>query len=277
MSSLTEVYEGRVRWVASTRRLHLGVGLFLVGTAMVVAGIVVATTNLLTAMGAGLFEARELGGVLAGLGVPAALLGVFAVLPTGRRLRASAIIGASVSVLGVTVFVHAYPYQWLNSGDATLALLTTGIYFFGAITTFLSLFVAVATFKTRSDPGGTAKMEVTKEGKVRIVQEDDSLPMGGIGLFGNDFDPKTEPDPTPTSPTPNAPTVSDGGAAKADDSGTGGEPVETVSTRGQPDEYCGNCDHFKYVRTDGRMVPYCGLQAELMDDMDACDEWAPNS
>jgi len=25
------------------------------------------------------------------------------------------------------------------------------------------------------------------------------------------------------------------------------------------------------------MVPYCGFHGETMDDMDACDEWTPNS
>jgi hypothetical protein len=43
-----------------------------------------------------------------------------------------------------------------------------------------------------------------------------------------------------------------------------------------PDEYCGNCEHFKYVRLDGKLVPYCGLHEDLMDDMDACEQWEPN-
>jgi hypothetical protein len=40
------------------------------------------------------------------------------------------------------------------------------------------------------------------------------------------------------------------------------------------DRYCGNCAHFDYVRTDRGIQPYCGLHDELMDDMDACEEWS---
>lgn len=43
------------------------------------------------------------------------------------------------------------------------------------------------------------------------------------------------------------------------------------------DTYCGNCTHFRYARTDDGMVPYCGLHGETMDDMEACDEWTPNT
>jgi hypothetical protein len=43
------------------------------------------------------------------------------------------------------------------------------------------------------------------------------------------------------------------------------------------DSYCGNCQHFEYVRTERGMQPYCGAHEELMDDMEACEQWAPNS
>ena len=39
------------------------------------------------------------------------------------------------------------------------------------------------------------------------------------------------------------------------------------------DRYGGSCQHFDYVRTDQGIQPYCGLHDELMDDMDACEEW----
>jgi hypothetical protein len=43
------------------------------------------------------------------------------------------------------------------------------------------------------------------------------------------------------------------------------------------DAYCGNCRYFEYVRTNEGMQPRCGYYGEMMDDMDACEEWEPNS
>lgn len=93
--------------------------------------------------------------------------------------------------------------------------------------------------------------------------------------------------------------VTDGGSASTDSiqtpsgssttgtTGTTGtsrptEPTDDAEFIDEPstpvgDQYCGNCSHFRYVRTDDGMVPYCGLHSEPMDDMDACDEWTPNT
>lgn len=49
------------------------------------------------------------------------------------------------------------------------------------------------------------------------------------------------------------------------------EPSEVATSPG--DSYCGSCAHFRYVRTDEGMQPYCEFHDELMDDMDACPEW----
>ncbi len=44
------------------------------------------------------------------------------------------------------------------------------------------------------------------------------------------------------------------------------------------DRYCGNCQHFEYVRSSSSgMVPYCGRHETAMNDMDACEEWEPNN
>jgi hypothetical protein len=67
--------------------------------------------------------------------------------------------------------------------------------------------------------------------------------------------------------------TSDGGTA-ADD---GAEFMSSADPHPNQDLYCGNCSHFRYVRTDQGMQPYCGLHSEVMDDMDACEEWTPNN
>ena len=180
MTSLSEVYEPDAEFQTSLRRLYAGLGLFSLGTLLVVGGIVVGTTAF---HGTGV-ESRELAGVLAGLGVPAVFLGIFAVLPADRRTRAAAGIGAAVAVLGVSLFVHAYPCRWITSncadGQSLLTLPVTVVYFAGAITTFFCLFVGVANFKSRNNPGGTAQVEVTAQGETRVIE----VPKSELSKFG---------------------------------------------------------------------------------------------
>ena len=195
MTSLTQVYEGHVRTVTTPRRLYFGASLFAVGTAMVVGSIAAATTGV-GEQQFGRIAARQVAGILAGLGLPAAFLGVFTVLPAGATTRAASLIGASVSVLGVALFGVAYPEQWFGAGDP-LAVVTVLVYFAGTLTTLSCMFVALATFKTRNDPGGTARMEITEAGRVRLVEGADipgigsasgSTPFsaaGSVGLFGD--------------------------------------------------------------------------------------------
>ncbi|WP_372480402.1 hypothetical protein ACAH01_04660 [Halomicrobium sp. HM KBTZ05] len=191
MTSLTDVYEGNVGRVASRRQQLLGSGLFLVGGTMVVGAIALATTNV-GVQSLGRYPARELAGVLAGLGLPAVLLGVFAVLPASRSVRGAAIVGTGITAIGVAMFQHVYPYDWVTAAPL-LTLATTAVYFFGVVTIFWCLFVALATFKTRNDPGGTARMEITRQGTIQLVEEARSLGrFGGVGLFGTDLDGEVE-------------------------------------------------------------------------------------
>jgi hypothetical protein len=155
------------------------------------------------------------------------------------------------------------------------------------LVTFWCLFVGVATFKTRSDPGGTARLEITEEGKIRVISTSPSLPdfNGGVGLFGRDPDggvptqTKTDQVSTPDGDDAvvMAEPTSDGGTAVADEATADPDLLDAVKQRGRPDEYCGNCEHFDYVRADGELTPYCGLTDELMEDMDACDDWSANN
>lgn len=291
MTDLTDVYERGVGIVASRRRVYFGLGLFAVGALFVVASIAIATTSIADTFGLGTFEARELAGILAGLGVPAAFLGSFAPLPASRRTRAAALIGGSLTVLGVTLFRAAYPRHWVGSpAPLDLTLPVVVVYFLGAITTFWCLFLAVANFKTRTDPGGTVRMEVTDAGTTRVLEISGSVPgFSGVGLFGRDPEGDVATQTNREEPLYEAASASDadvraasdGGAATADIGGgdtATPDPVDNVSTpRGQPDPYCGNCEHFQYVRVDGEIRPACTLHKEVMNDMESCEEWQSNS
>jgi len=276
MTSLSEVYE-RGRGGADLRRLYAGVGLFLVGVALAVTGLVFGTsTAVVDLFGLGVYEAREVAITAAGIGFPLAFLGVVTVLPqSGRRVRVASVVGASVSLFGVLLFREFYPMQWYGMPtDYTLPV--SAIYFLGVLTTFWAVFVAVANFKTRNDPGGTVKLEVTKQGETRVVEvSNEGLRnrLSGIGFIGStpDGDTPTQTASKASDPAP----VSDGGSSAAD--GHDAELLDEPSPDPRGDVYCGNCAQFNYVRTNDGMKPYCGLHSEVMDDMEACDQWESNA
>ena len=291
MTSLGEVYHGDDRSGPSLRQIYAGASLFVVGIVLVVAGIVVATTDVLMGGGTTLFDVREYGGILAGLGVPAVFLGISAVLPAERSTRAAAGIGASVAVLGVALFAHAYPCRWSGAncapGMVDLTLPTVGVYFLGALTTFWGLFVGIANFKTRNDPGGTVTMEVTRQGETKVIEVDRRASHGGVGLGGSSSTPTasvgagvsdggSDDDDIREVASVTSSAPAGGGTATA--TGSGGEVWQSSAATGTStdaaDRYCGNCEHFEYVRTERGIQPYCGYHDGVMSDMDACEDWS---
>lgn len=313
MTSLAEAYEPDAGYQASPRQLAVGAGLFLLGSLLVVGGIVAGTTDLLVGPDGYYTTARLYAGTLAGLGVPAVFLGVFAVLPSARLTRAASVIGASIAVVGVALFWHAYPCQWVGSncanGRALLTLPTVAVYSLGMFVTFWCLFAGVANFQARNDPRGTVTRTLVTKGETTVVEVPESRGgLGGVGLLGAQPDgevetqtnaPKTRPSSTSTAPTgssaapagrPGA-TVSDGGASASDLTfpndapATNQEPTPAAGhdavverradSAPRGDTYCGNCAHFQYAKDgeDGSMVPYCTRHAEPLEEMTACEEW----
>lgn len=275
MASLSEVYD-RKQGVghADPNRVVLGVTLFLVGAAVTVVGLVLASTEILSMWGIGRFESRRIAGILGGVGVPAVFLGILTVLPASNRVRIAAAMGAGVAVLGVAIFAIVYPEQWLGARgiERHYTFETATIYFTGILITFWCFFVGVVNFKTRNDPGGTVELEVRTAGRTRIVEVDKSIRsgLGGIGLFGSS---------SSSSPSVHTSTaVSDGGSTSADLSSPMDDDGDILRDD-EPtpvDRYCGNCQYFEYVRGASGMTPYCGSNGESMEDMEPCDEWSPN-
>ncbi len=369
MTSLSEVYTADAEFQTSLRRLYAGLGLFALGGLLAIAGVVVGATTPLGSLTA----SWEWAGILAGLGVPAAILGVFIVLPSGRRTRVAAVIGAALSILGVALFAHAYPCQWVGSnclGDRSLLTLPVALlYSAGIITTLWCLFTGIVNFESRNSPGGTARVEVTTQGETKVIEvptSELSKFSGSMGVLGGTPDVDS-PDRPGAGGGSDSSVASDGGASTntIDDVGTGGafvdgseipdvgpgtssssastsnrgpsDPSTTdprsdtddsvgskpprrehrddaagrsgssrsesagevngAGTEGSPrreddwtptgstpenaaggpdrDSYCGSCKQFEYVQTDKGMQPYCGFHDEVMDDMDACDEYSP--
>ncbi|WP_049928482.1 DUF7139 domain-containing protein [Halopiger goleimassiliensis] len=345
MASLTEVYDGSARDATSLRRLYAGTALVLLGAVLSVVAVLLATTDLFagvveTIAGSWasteqypsgeteLYASVRIAGALAGLGVPAVLVGIFMVLPAGRWVRAAGAISASLCLLGVTLFWYAYPIHWRGHGEE-LTLQVSAVYLLGLFIAVWCLFTAVVNFKTRNDPGGMLEMNVTRRNQTVVEvseSEDESAGLGGIGFFGGTPDGEVETQtnaPTQASDGANAssddatvmsydeetatssrsrrtaePTGPGTGAATSDGGSTTADissPLDDGPTAAQQgrdavvvdgssaaddtelgDRYCGNCEHFEYVRSSSGMVPYCARHEETMDDMDACDAWSPN-
>lgn len=234
MTSLGETYERRAG-EASQRRVYLGTGLFAAGALLVVGGILAGATGLLINNGFGQYESREIAGVLAGFGIPSVFVGIFSVLPANRLQRAAAAVGASLTVFGVMLFRATYPYLYVpGSGGVpstgTLAFIL--VYAAGIITTFWCLFTAVATFKTRNDPGGTVTLTVTKNGETHTVEvpanEVESArealtsgTFGGVGVFGGVEDPDEETRANASEPKPSSGAVASSSGPAGHESTTG--------------------------------------------------------
>lgn len=226
MTSLSEVYKPDAEFQTSLRRLYAGVGLFAFGGLLVITAIVVGSTGLIQPQTA----ARQWAGVLGGIGVPAAVLGIFAVLPSGRRTRVAAVIGAALSVLGVALFIHAYPCQWVGTnclGEKTLLTLPVALlYSAGVITTLWCLFTGIVNFEARNNPGGTARVEVTTQGETKVIEvptSELSKFSGSIGVLGG----------TPDVEAPDRPGAGGGNTSSvASDGGASSNSINDVNDTG---------------------------------------------
>lgn len=170
MTSLSEAYD-RGEWEGrDPRRVSAGGALFGLGALAVVAAILVLTTGLATLLGATTeIAAKRFAGALAGLGIPAMVLGVVAVLPASRRERLGVVAGTLLSVAGVGLFWHAYPTRWTGTTES-LAFPTAMLYFVGGSVALWFVLSAVATFKLRNNPQGTVQLEVVRQGETREIQ-----------------------------------------------------------------------------------------------------------
>ncbi|PCR90002.1 DUF7139 domain-containing protein [Natrinema ejinorense] len=244
MTSLTEVYDGTAPGVTS-RRLYTGTALVLLGAALAVVAVLVATTDLFGEFAVELsgelaprFATVRVAGILAGFSVPTILVGVFVVLPASRRVQATAAISASLCLLGVVLFWHAYPQHWRYGGEQ-LTLEVSAIYLLGLLSAIWCLFSAVATFKRRNDPGGNLQMNVTRHNKTVLSVDDssDAGGLGGIGFFGGtpdgDVETQTNADDG-TGGTGNATLTYDEDSVDARSSGRSTGATGTAGTRKTP-------------------------------------------
>ncbi|MFW5955872.1 MAG: DUF7139 domain-containing protein [Halorhabdus sp.] len=169
MASLGEAY-GNSRWGdRDPHTVYAGIAVFVVGALAIVAAIGLVTTPLSAVFDLDEMATYRVAGIVAGLGVPATLSGVVAVLTASRRQQVGVVVGAVVAVVGVGLFAHAYPTHWTASGSP-LAFYTAVVYVAGGLLALGSVFAALANAHVRNNPHGTVRLRLTRQGETRTVE-----------------------------------------------------------------------------------------------------------
>lgn len=140
------------------------------GMALLAAGVLALCVALaLVAIGGDTVGAKAWAGLLGGLGVPALLGGVVIVLPASTRERAGVLLGAFLTVVGVTLFWHVYPTRWTRTAEP-LAFETVFVYGVGVAVALWFVFTAIATAHIRNDPPGSVTLELVRAGGTETVE-----------------------------------------------------------------------------------------------------------
>jgi hypothetical protein len=163
MPSLDDAYDRR--WDGLRDPQRVGVGLVIAG----LGAFAVLAAMALVALSPGETGPMRLAGIVAGVGIPAMLLGVVVVLPASRRNRLGVLAGTALTGVGVALFAYAYPERWTRTADS-LAFETLTVYAVGCAVGLWFVFSALAAQRLRNNPIGTVELEVVREGETRTVE-----------------------------------------------------------------------------------------------------------
>lgn len=132
---LFEWYERYVGEPATETEVYLGFGLFFGGCAFAALGLLafLAGTLQYGFRTPGYATLAEPGYLLGMLSLPMALLSVVVLLPTRRRIAATAYGGGAVTLVAAAGFLWAYPDAWFDFGTRN-TLLVIGTYAVGVAT-----------------------------------------------------------------------------------------------------------------------------------------------
>lgn len=163
MTSLDEAYDRRWSGVRAPRRVAggltlVGVGVIAVIIAMGLVGFRGEST-----------VAKQYAGTIAGLGIPALLLGVVVVLPASTKTRLGVVLGTVIASAGVALFWQVYPGRWTRTADP-LAFETMMLYGLGCAIALWFVFSAITSFQLRNNPQGTVRLELVRQGETKTVE-----------------------------------------------------------------------------------------------------------
>lgn len=110
--------------------VYLGFALFFAGIGFGIAAFVIGAVGQLTGAGgqSADFIYREAAIAVGMLALPATLSSVVVLLPVSRRAVYGAAAGAAVSLVGLGLFIWAYPYSWARPPGPTYSVQVLFIY-----------------------------------------------------------------------------------------------------------------------------------------------------
>lgn len=196
---LLALYRRHIGEPERLRDVYLGFGLFFGGIAFAAVGVLVFLWSSTYPESADLFwQLREIAIALSAVGLPTFLSSLIVLLPVDRRAEYAATVGSAVCLIGVGMFVLAYPYNWNVSG-ADASVQGVGTYALGLVVLVASIGSALVTdyieranagagtpaasAKTGDSPEGDSDETVSADRVARDIEDamaDAELSWGGV-------------------------------------------------------------------------------------------------
>jgi len=172
--------------------VYLGFALFFAGIGFGVAAFIIGAVGQLTGAGgqSADFIYREAALAVGMLALPATLTSVVVLLPVSRRAVYGAAVGSAISLVGLGLFIWAYPYSWARPPGPTYSVQVLFIYGVGLAALLAATGGALVAYhidrtKPRLDVAATDDTgdEITDEqveADIESAMENVDLNWGGV-------------------------------------------------------------------------------------------------
>jgi len=174
--------------------VYLGFALFFAGIGFGIAAFVIGAAGQLTGAGgeSADFIYREAALAAGLLALPTTLSSVVVLLPVSKRAVYGAAAGSAVSLVGLGLFIWAYPYSWARPPGPTYSVQVLFIYGVGLAALLAATGGALVTYhidRAKPRPGdftaedGETGEEITDEqieSDIESAMEDVDLTWGGV-------------------------------------------------------------------------------------------------
>jgi len=174
--------------------VYLGFALFFAGIGFGIAAFVIGAAGQVTGAGgpAADYIYREVALAVGMLALPSTLASVVVLLPVSRRAVYGAAVGSAISLVGLGLFVWAYPYNWAAGSGPTYSIYVLFIYGVGLAALLAATGGALVAYhidRAKPRPGDFEAAEdepdetVTTEqveADIESAMEDVDLTWGGV-------------------------------------------------------------------------------------------------
>jgi len=174
--------------------VYLGFALFFAGIGFGIAAFVIGAAGQVTGAGgpSADYIYREAALAVGMLAIPSTLASVVVLLPVSRRAVYGAAVGSTISLVGLGLFVWAYPYNWAAGSGPTYSIYVLFVYGVGLASLLAATGGALVAYhidRAKPRPGDFEAVEeeadetVTTEqveADIEAAMEDVDLTWGGV-------------------------------------------------------------------------------------------------